>query len=86
MELTALGIFAILILVIVMWRPISVVRKEVPEALTDGIRHGTKILHVNIMEDEVELNSRAKKIKAAHDAEDWVDLDSLWNDMHPANK
>ena len=86
MELTLVSCFAIFVLVIVMWRPISVVRKEVPEALTDGIRHGTKILRVNIMEDEVELNSRARKIKAAHDAEDWVDLDNLWSSMHPTNK
>ena len=86
MELTIVSIFAIIVAVIIMWRPISVIRKEVPEALSDGIKHGTKILHVNIMEDEVELNSRAKKIKAAHDAQDWVDLDNLWNDMHPTNK
>ena len=86
MELTLVSCFAIFVLVIVMWRPISVVRKEVPEALTDGIRHGTKILRVNIMEDEVELNSRARKIKAAHDAEDWVDLDNPWSSMHPTNK
>lgn len=86
MELTFVSCFAILVAVIVFWRPLSVVRKDVPEVMTDAIRHGKKIVRINIMEDNVTLNKRAKKIKEERDKADWVDVDELWNSMHPNNE
>lgn len=83
MEITLIGCFAILCAVIVFWRPLAVFRHEVPDAMADGIKHGRKILRINIMEDDVALNKRAKKIKEERDKADWVDVDSLWDSMHP---
>ena len=83
MELTILGIFAIIALVIILWRPLSVIRRDVPELMTDTLTHGKKIVRINIMEDDLELQKRAKKIQEARNDTEWVDVDSLWNSMNP---
>lgn len=84
---TYMIIILAIIAIIIFWRPLSVCRKEIPESLTIGIQHGTKVLKLNVMEDELALQERARKVKEAHDKTDeWVDLDNLWNNMHPSNK
>lgn len=84
---TYMIIILVIVAIIIFWKPLSVCRKEIPEGLTIGIKHGTKVLKLNVMEDELELQERARKVKEAHANKDqWVDLDNLWNDMHPSNK
>jgi hypothetical protein len=86
MEITLIGCFGILCLVIVLWRPLSVIRKDIPNTMTHAIKHGDKLLRVNIMEDEVSLQNRYKKIREAKSSGDWIDGDALWDEMHPSNE
>ena len=59
---TYMIIILAVIAIIIFWKPLSVCRKEIPEGLTIGIKHGTKVLKLNVMEDELELQERARKI------------------------
>lgn len=83
MELTAVAIFGIIAIIVIMWRPLSIIRRDVPEVMSDALNHGKKIVRINIMEDDVELNSRARKIQEARDSAEWVDMDALWDSMNP---
>lgn len=83
---TAIIVIAIIAGIFIFWRPFSVFRKEVPEGMSIAIQHGTRILKTNILEDENEMQNRLAKIKEARDGKTWIDVDEMWNSMHPSNK
>lgn len=82
MELALYIVIGIIILLIC-WKPFSTFRKVAPEGMDITLRHGIKILKVNILEDEQELSKRTKKIKEARDNNELIDIDELWDEMHP---
>lgn len=82
MELALYIIIGIVVLLIC-WKPFMTFRKVAPEGMDITLRHGIKILKVNILEDEQELSKRVKSIQEARNKNEIVDIDNLWDEMHP---
>lgn len=83
MEL-ALYIILGIVIVLICWKPFMTFRRTAPEAMDITMKHGIKILKVNILEDEQDLQKRVKSVQEARANNEWIDVDAVWDDLHPA--
>lgn len=82
MELSAITIAIIVIVLFVFRSTIKTVTKRLPKTTDKVVMHLDKVITVNLLEEEVELDKRIIAINNEVQEEEIPDLDDLWEKRH----
>lgn len=82
MELSAITIAIIVIVLFVFRSTIKTITKRLPKTTDKVVMHLDKVITVNLLEEEVELDKRIIAINNEVQEEEIPDLDDLWEKRH----
>lgn len=82
MELSAITIAIIVIVLFVFRSTIKTITKRLPKTTDKVVMHLDKVITVNLLEEEVELDKRIIAINNEVPEEEIPDLDELWEKRH----
>lgn len=82
MELSAITIAILVIVLFVFRSTIKTVTKRLPKTTDKVVMHLDKVITVNLLEEEVELDKRIIAINNEVQEEEIPDLDDLWEKRH----